>query len=181
MEWWTSLVFCHVNTVSTCDQVKIMRIMVGVKKSMQFHGHFQTQNVPTTVLPMQLSAKHVWRSYTMFMYAAVSPACILCVCYAVIGCNTWTILCLKRENIYIRRDHEKLQALLKLLKLSNMATPQTFDCSLKILSVETMMDWLWPVKLEVETVGKHCGTNEAVWNKLKLIGTLLFCHQDPYS
>ena len=22
---------------------------------------------------------------------------------------------------------------------------QTFDCSLKTLSVETMMDWLWPV------------------------------------
>ena len=56
---------------------------------------------------MQLSAKHVWRSYTMFMYAAVSPACILCVCYAVIGCNTWTLLCLKRENIYIRSEHEK--------------------------------------------------------------------------
>ena len=43
------------NTVSTCDQ--IMRI----KNSMQFH--FQK-------IPMQLSAKHVRCSYTMFMFAA---------------------------------------------------------------------------------------------------------------
>ena len=72
------------------------------QKSMQFHGHFQTQNVPTTVLPMQLSAKHVWCSYTMFMYAAVSPACILCVCYAVIGRNSWTILCSKERDCSLK-------------------------------------------------------------------------------
>ena len=77
------------NTVSTCDQ--IMRI----KNSMQFH--FQK-------IPMQLSAKHVRCSYTMFMFSAVlkTGLYIMCMlCYAVIGCITWTLLCLKIEIIYI--------------------------------------------------------------------------------
>jgi len=83
------------NTVSTCDQ--IMRI----KNSMQFH--FQK-------IPMQLSAKHVRCSYTMFMFAAVLKTSLYIMCML---CCHWLyhmdiIVFKDRDHLYIRSEHLKV-------------------------------------------------------------------------
>ena len=91
------------NTVSTCDQ--IMRIIVSVKNSMQFHKrHFHEYSKTTGKSNATVRAKHVRCSYTMFMFATACVYYVYAMLSLVVSHGHYCVK-RKRDVIYILSEH----------------------------------------------------------------------------